>query len=106
MANGTDASDPDTGDSGDVDSAELPCERNDIEVVSDLEEPPAVRFESAHEEETDPGLIFSAVIVEPDGNVISMAGPGGAEPEEDATRAGGEEVPDEADAAGAADEDT
>lgn len=92
-----DNGDPDAGDSGDVDSAVLPCERNDIEVVSDLDEPPAIEFESAHEEETDPGLIFSAVIVEPDGNVIAVAVPAQDEAAADEARAGGEEIPEEPD---------
>ena len=58
-----------TGTAGDP---VLPCETNDIELVSDLDEPNGLELAIAVEEVIPVELLFTASATEPDGNVVAL----------------------------------
>jgi len=71
-----------TLDSGNADDEVLPCQRNDLEVVGDLEEPNTIEFESGPEDDPPAAIVFAAVAQEPDGKALRLSGEG-HEDEED-----------------------
>ena len=46
-----------TLDSGNADDEVLPCQRNDLEVVGDLEEPNTIEFESGPEDDEPAAIV-------------------------------------------------
>jgi hypothetical protein len=85
------ASDP-TLEAGSVDEPTMPCDHNDVEVVSDLDEPNGIEMESEVEDEEPGGLVFAATVAEPGGSrfVISEDSFEDEEEEDD-----GDEEPEE-----------
>ena len=60
-------------EAGVVGDALLPCDTNDVEVVSDLDEPNGIQAESDFNDEEPVGLLFTAEAVEPDGQTVALA---------------------------------
>lgn len=73
------APDP-TLDAGDADGPVLPCMRNDVEVVGDLEEPNTIEFESGPEDDEPASIVFTAMVHEPGVGALRL---GSGEPEGD-----------------------
>ena len=73
-----------TKESGDVDDPMSPCDRNDVEVVNDLEEPTGIEVDSKVEDEDPGGLIFCAMVQEPGGEKFCISDESFEEKEEDA----------------------
>lgn len=59
--------------SGNVGDPVSPCDRNDVEVVNDLEEPNSIEMESEVEDEDFGGLVFAATVEEPGGNKFAIS---------------------------------
>jgi hypothetical protein len=59
-------------DAGDVGDALLPCDTNDVEVVSDLDEPNGIQAECDFKDEEPVGLLFAAEAIEPDGQAMAL----------------------------------
>lgn len=80
-AAGGPAADP-SKDAGDLGSALLPCETNDVEVVSDLDEPNGIQADCEFDDDEPVGLLFTAEAIEPDGQKVTFTG---ITPEQDRT---------------------
>jgi len=87
----TTADDP-TLDTGNVDETVLPCERNDVEVVSDLDEPNTIEFESGPEDEEPVSIVFKAIAQDSGGGGVQLSGP---EPEHEQPLANAAQEPEE-----------
>lgn len=74
--------DPDK-ESGEPGDPVMKCDRNDVEVVNDLEEPTGIEMESEVEDEEPGGLIFAAMVQEPAGERFCISEESLEEEEED-----------------------
>ena len=72
-----------TKESGDVDDPMSPCDRNDVEVANDLEEPTGIEVDSKVEDDEPSGLIFAAMVQEPGGQPFCISDESFEEKEED-----------------------
>ena len=59
-------------EAGVVGDALLPCDTNDVEVVSDLDEPNGIQAECDFKDEEPVGLLFAAEAIEPDGQAVAL----------------------------------